>query len=42
MRHKSFGNMQYPIASSLERVGEWWSIPSAVATASGRRATNSC
>jgi len=26
MRHKSFGNMQCPIARSLERVGEWWSI----------------
>src|SRR5208283_3531337 len=22
----SFGNMQCPIARSLERVGEWWSI----------------
>src|SRR6266851_3686358 len=27
MRRKSFGNMQCPIARSLERVGEWWSIP---------------
>ena len=26
MRHKSFGNMQCPIARSLERVGGWWSI----------------
>ena len=26
MRHKSFGNMRCPIARSLERVGEWWSI----------------
>ena len=26
MKHKSFGNMQCPIARSLERVGEWWSI----------------
>jgi DNA-binding HxlR family transcriptional regulator len=26
MRHKSFGNMQCPIARRLERVGEWWSI----------------
>ena len=26
MRHKSLGNMQCPIARSLERVGEWWSI----------------
>src|SRR5262252_5670760 len=26
MRHKSFGNMQCPIARGLERVGEWWSI----------------
>jgi DNA-binding HxlR family transcriptional regulator len=26
MRHKSFGNMPCPIARSLERVGEWWSI----------------
>ena len=26
MRHKSFRNMQCPIARSLERVGEWWSI----------------
>jgi DNA-binding HxlR family transcriptional regulator len=26
VRHKSFGNMQCPIARSLERVGEWWSI----------------
>jgi len=26
MRHKSFVNMQCPIARSLERVGEWWSI----------------
>lgn len=26
MRHKSFGNIQSPIALSLERVGEWWSI----------------
>jgi Predicted transcriptional regulators len=26
MQHKSFGNLQCPIARSLERVGEWWSI----------------
>src|ERR1700751_3789657 len=26
MQHKSFGYMQCPIARSLERVGEWWSI----------------
>ena len=26
MRRKSFGSMQCPIARSLERVGEWWSI----------------
>jgi DNA-binding HxlR family transcriptional regulator len=26
MQHKSFGHMQCPIARSLERVGEWWSI----------------
>jgi DNA-binding HxlR family transcriptional regulator len=26
MRHKSFNTMQCPIARSLERVGEWWSI----------------
>ena len=26
MRRKSFGDMQCPIARSLERVGEWWSI----------------
>lgn len=26
MRRKSFGNMRCPIARSLERVGEWWSI----------------
>jgi DNA-binding HxlR family transcriptional regulator len=26
MRHKGFSNMQCPIARSLERVGEWWSI----------------
>jgi DNA-binding HxlR family transcriptional regulator len=26
MRRKNFGNMQCPIARSLERVGEWWSI----------------
>src|SRR3954464_1859767 len=26
MQHTSFGNMQCPIARSLERVGEWWSI----------------
>jgi len=26
MRRKSFGEMQCPIARSLERVGEWWSI----------------
>jgi DNA-binding HxlR family transcriptional regulator len=26
MRHKSFDTMQCPIARSLERVGEWWSI----------------
>src|SRR6201991_2680304 len=26
MQRKSFGSMQCPIARSLERVGEWWSI----------------
>jgi DNA-binding HxlR family transcriptional regulator len=26
MQHKSFRNMQCPIARSLERIGEWWSI----------------
>jgi DNA-binding HxlR family transcriptional regulator len=26
MQHTSFGNMPCPIARSLERVGEWWSI----------------
>lgn len=26
MQHKSFGHMQCPIARSLDRVGEWWSI----------------
>jgi len=26
MRHKSFGDMQCPIARGLERVGEWWSM----------------
>jgi DNA-binding HxlR family transcriptional regulator len=26
MRRKSFDNMQCPVARSLERVGEWWSI----------------
>ena len=26
MRRKSFGKMQCPIARSLDRVGEWWSI----------------
>jgi DNA-binding HxlR family transcriptional regulator len=26
MQRKSFGNQQCPIARSLERVGEWWSI----------------
>jgi DNA-binding HxlR family transcriptional regulator len=26
MERKSFGNMQCPIARTLERVGEWWSI----------------
>ena len=26
MQRKSFRNMQCPIARSLERVGEWWSI----------------
>jgi DNA-binding HxlR family transcriptional regulator len=26
MQHKSFGRMTCPIARSLERVGEWWSI----------------
>jgi DNA-binding HxlR family transcriptional regulator len=26
MQRKSFGNMACPIARSLERVGEWWSI----------------
>src|SRR4029077_15428128 len=26
MRRKSFGKMTCPIARSLERVGEWWSM----------------
>lgn len=26
MRHKSFATMRCPIARSLDRVGEWWSI----------------
>jgi len=26
MKRKSFGNLQCPIARSLERIGEWWSI----------------
>ncbi len=26
MQHKSYGNMKCPIARSLDRVGEWWSI----------------
>jgi DNA-binding HxlR family transcriptional regulator len=26
MQHADFSNMQCPIARSLERVGEWWSI----------------
>lgn len=26
MKHKSFGRMQCPVARSLERVGEWWSM----------------
>ena len=26
MQRKSFGDMPCPIARSLERVGEWWSI----------------
>lgn len=26
VKHKTFGTMQCPIARSLERVGEWWSI----------------
>jgi DNA-binding HxlR family transcriptional regulator len=26
MRRKNFGNMHCPVARSLERVGEWWSI----------------
>jgi len=26
MQRSSFGNMECPIARSLERVGEWWSI----------------
>src|ERR1700726_5356626 len=26
MHHKSFRNMPCPIARSLERVGEWWSM----------------
>ncbi|MGC3991395.1 MAG: hypothetical protein QM796_17270 [Chthoniobacteraceae bacterium] len=26
MKRKSFGNMHCPIARSLERIGEWWSI----------------
>ena len=26
MQHKSFAGMACPVARSLERVGEWWSI----------------
>lgn len=26
MKRKSFGKMQCPVARSLERIGEWWSI----------------
>src|SRR6201995_1919400 len=26
MQRKNFGNTQCPVARSLERVGEWWSI----------------
>jgi DNA-binding HxlR family transcriptional regulator len=26
MKRKSFGNLQCPVARSLERIGEWWSI----------------
>jgi DNA-binding HxlR family transcriptional regulator len=26
MRHKSFGEMQCPVARTLERVGDWWTI----------------
>lgn len=26
MKRKSFGRMQCPVARSLERIGEWWSI----------------
>src|ERR1700742_3758666 len=26
MQRKTFGNLQCPVARSLERVGEWWSI----------------
>ena len=26
MQRKNFGHMQCPVARSLERVGEWWSI----------------
>ena len=26
MRHTDFGTMACPVARSLERVGEWWSI----------------
>ena len=26
MQRTSFGNMQCPVARSLERVGEWWSM----------------
>jgi DNA-binding HxlR family transcriptional regulator len=26
MKHKSLGKMQCPVARSLERVGEWWSM----------------
>ena len=26
MQRKNFGNMECPVARSLERVGEWWSI----------------
>jgi DNA-binding HxlR family transcriptional regulator len=26
MQHKSFGEMQCPVARTLERVGDWWTI----------------
>jgi DNA-binding HxlR family transcriptional regulator len=26
MQHKSFGGMQCPVARTLERVGDWWTI----------------